>query len=92
MIITIEGKAGEGKTTLAREIFEGRKVVQIQERALHHYFGLSMVDKDTEVIFIDNVRNLKETHQLLKEDFLEINYPCKDPITIETPDIILVKS
>lgn len=90
MIITIEGKQGEGKTTLAREICKGKKVSFIKEHSLISPFWTNQMDDDTEMIVVDEVKKYEETYAIFRSDFLTINRQCKKPINVKMPDVILV--
>lgn len=90
MIITIQGKQGEGKTTLAKKICKGKKVSFIEEYSLKSPFWASQIDNDTDFILVDNVRDYEETYSVFRAEQLTINRPCKEKFDIKMPDVILV--
>lgn len=90
MIITIEGKKGEGKTSLARDICHGERVFEIEEQMLNSPFWTNEMAFHTETIIVDEVVNYRETRELFNKDLLEINKKGKHPINIKMPDVILV--
>jgi hypothetical protein len=91
MIITIQGKRGEGKTAVANKICEGKKSVCIAEYSLASAFWTEEIDVDTEIILIDDVRNYDKTCKYFRSEFLTINKQCKKPVNINMPDVILIK-
>lgn len=90
MIITIEGKQGEGKTTLARKISKGKKTLFIPESSLTSPFWTNQMEDDTEFIVVDEVRKYDETCNVFRSDLLTINRRCKKPFNVKMPDVILV--
>lgn len=91
MIITIEGKAGEGKTRQAREMTEFCDVVQIQEHQLKGSFGCMQVDENTDYIIIDDVRDYDFVYNFFNKDTITIVRPNKKDIEIKTPTVIIIK-
>ena len=91
MIITIEGKQGEGKTTLAKKICKGKRVSFIQEHSLKSPFWANQMDDDTEILVVDEVANYEETYSLFRAGILRINRQCKEPLDVKMPDVILVR-
>lgn len=91
MIITIEGKQGEGKTTLAKKICKGKKVSFIDEHSLKSPFWTNQMDEDTDIIVVDNVKDFENTYSNFRAKSLSINRPCKNPINRKMPDVVLVK-
>tara|TARA_R110002124_G_scaffold65918_3_gene180137 strand:+ start:290 stop:610 length:321 start_codon:yes stop_codon:yes gene_type:complete len=91
MIITIQGKQGEGKTTLAKKICKEKKVSLIQEHSLKSPFWTNPIDNDTDFILIDDVTNYEQTYSILKGETLTVNKPGKEPFGMKMPDVILVR-
>jgi broad-specificity NMP kinase len=89
MIITIEGRDNEGKTTFAKKISEGKKVY-IRELDLNSNFCFSEVDEDVEFIIIDDIKNYDKTYSFFKSEKLTINKQHKETIFIKMPHIILI--
>lgn len=90
MITIIQGKPGEGKTTLAKKIGEGKKCCFIEEHSLKHPFWAASLERDTQLIIIDDVKNLQETLSFFQRDILIVDKPRKKPFSMPMPDIILV--
>ena len=90
MIITIQGKQGEGKTMLAKKMCKGKKVSFIEEHSLKSPFWTSQMDDDTDFIVIDDVVNYEETYSIFRSEILTINKQCKNPVDVKMPDVILV--
>jgi len=91
MIITIQGKQGEGKTTLAKKMCKGKKVSFIEEHSLKSPFWTTQMDNDTDYIVVDGVTNYEETYSIFRNEILTINRQCKKPVDIKMPDVILVR-
>jgi len=91
MIITIEGKRCEGKTTLARKISKGKKVSFIEEHSLKSPFWTNQIHNDTELIVVDDVTNFETTYGIFRAEILTINRQCKEPIDVKMPDVILIR-
>tara|TARA_R110002012_G_scaffold279428_2_gene467445 strand:- start:1003 stop:1281 length:279 start_codon:yes stop_codon:yes gene_type:complete len=91
MIITIQGKQGEGKTTLAKKICKEKKVSFIEEHSLKSPFWTNQIDDNTDFIVVDDVTNYKEIYSIFRSEFLEVNRRGKDPFYIKTPNVILIR-
>ncbi len=91
MIITIQGKPGVGKTTLAKKICKEKKVSFIEEHSLKSPFWTNQMDDDTDFIVVDSVTNYEETYSIFRSEILTINRPCKEPVEVKMPDVILVR-
>lgn len=90
MIITIHGKKGEGKTSLAKKICNGKKHCIIEESFLKSPFWGNEIDLNAEVLIIDEVKNYNETFSFFNTDVLIINRQLKKPLNLKTPDVILI--
>ena len=91
MIITIQGRKGEGKSTLAKKICKEKKVLFIDEHSLKSPFWTIEIDNDTEFILVDDVTNYEETYSIFISEILTIHRQCKEPFDIQMPDVILVR-
>jgi cytidylate kinase len=91
MIITIDGKKGEGKTTLVKNICKGKKVSFINECSLVSKFWTCQLDNDTDIIVIDEVKHFNKTYSIFSNAFLTIENPQKEPFVLNMPDVILVR-
>jgi thymidylate kinase len=91
MIITIEGKRGEGKTTIADKILNGIKYSYIHENSLKSPFWSSFIEQDSEFLVIDEVVNYEKVYNMFNVDSLNINRKGKPRLQIKTPNIILIK-
>ena len=91
MIITIQGKQGEGKTTLVKKMCKGKKVSFIEEHSLKSPFWTNQMDDDTDFIVIDDVTNYEETYSIFRAEILTINRQCKEPFDTKMPNVILVR-
>ena len=91
MIITIEGKPNEGKTSLAKKICKGKKASFIQESSLSSPFWTAQMDDDTDFIVVDDVKNYEKTYSKFRCDQLTINKQCKEPVIVNLPNVILIK-
>lgn len=69
MIITIEGKNGEGKTTLAKMITEinNKKAIFIYEYDLYNKSWLSELDSSIHFLVIDEITEIKKAKLFLKK-------------------------
>ena len=90
MIITIEGKRGEGKTMLAREITKGKRAVWINEYRLDSQWWTGLIDKTTEFIVFDEISDINKLNHLINADSLIIQKPMKPPYLIPMPSLILI--
>ncbi|QQY83413.1 hypothetical protein JJL45_05325 [Tamlana sp. s12] len=90
MIITIEGKPSEGKTTLAKKLCKGKKVSFISEVSLKSPFWASQMDDDTEIIVVDDVKHYQESYSIFLSETLLINTPGEKSVEVKMPDVILV--
>lgn len=90
MIITIEGKPGEGKTTLAKTICHGKKTYKICEHDLNSPFWTQQMDYDTEIIVVEDVQHYLSTYANFLFPKLKINKRYKECVEIDMPDIVLV--
>ena len=91
MIITIQGKQGEGKTTLAKKMCKGKKVSFIEEHSLKSPFWTTQIDNDTDYIVVDGVTNYEETYSIFRSEILIINRQCKKLVDVKMPNVILVR-
>lgn len=92
MIITIQGKRGEGKSTLANEICRDKWSIHINETHLKDPFCFSHTSESTEFIVIDGVCDYDKVFNLFNKDELEINTPFEKSYSINMPNIIIIKS
>lgn len=90
MIITIEGKRGEGKTMLAREITKGKRAVWINEYRLDSQWWTGLIDKTTEFIVFDEISDINKFNHLVNGDSLIIHNPMKPSYEIPMPSLILI--
>ena len=90
MVITIQGKPGEGKTNLAKKICEGKKVYHVEESSLKHPFWTQVMDEDIDFILVDDVKNYNETYAVFRSEKLTIEKRGKYPVDIIMPDVVLV--
>ena len=91
MIITIEGGRYEGRTTLAKEICKGKKVLFTDEHSLKSPFWTNQMDDDTDFIVVDDVTNYEETYSIFRGETLTVNRRYREPFNISTPNVILVR-
>ena len=91
MIIIIQGKQGEGKTTLAKKMCIGKKASFIEEHSLKSPFWTNQMNDDTDFIVVDDVTNYEETYSIFRSEILTINRQCKEPVEVKMPDVILVR-
>ena len=82
MIITIQGKKGEGKTSLVKKICKGKKVSFIEECSLKSPFWVNQMDKNTELIVVDNIKHYNDTYGIFRKKMLIINRRSKEPINV----------
>lgn len=90
MIITIEGKPGEGKSTLAKKICHGKKTYNITEFDLSGPFWTINMDYDTEIIVVEDVKKYNETYLKFCSQSLKIEKIFQKTVEIEMPDVVLV--
>ena len=94
MVIVIEGKQGEGKTTLVNKITQGAKVLTISERDLHSRNWVSDLTDDTEYLVVEVVRELRKVKEQLVGPthiaFIPLYSRCMQRIKLP-PNVIIVK-
>ena len=93
MIITIEGKKGEGKTKLAEQISKGKIVHYITEEHLKNgiRFRFSCLYINTDYIIVDDVIDIEAARDFFKTENLWIEQRGQEGFYIPTPDVILIK-
>lgn len=82
MIITIEGKQGEGKTTLANEICKGKKTVFITESSLKNSMWSAQIDRETEFLVVDEVILFSKTQHFFRKAIRKFSKTEKFPHVI----------
>lgn len=90
MIITIQGKQGEGKTALIKKICEAKKVLSIDENVLKETFWTGKIDNDIDFILIDEVVSYEETRNVFTSGILTVRRQRQEPFNFKMPDVILV--
>ena len=75
MIITIEGKQGEGKTTLAKTILKNKKAIFIYEYDLKNKEWLLDVDNSIDFLVVDEVTKMEKTKLFLTENIFKVRGP-----------------
>ena len=93
MIITIQGKQGEGKTSLAKKIYENRKAVFINVRDIFARFGFMSVENDTEFIIVDDIKrkDFEKVYSVFTENNIKIERRGEKSFSIKTPNVILIR-
>ena len=88
----IIGPPNSGKTRKAEELTKDKKAIWIHSNDLSHCFALSEVQKDTEVIVLEDMRHVVQLKQILMCKTLMVNRQYEPPFTIEKPDLIITSS
>lgn len=91
MIITIEGLAGEGKTSLAKDIINGREHIEIAYQDIDSYFSTRNLTEEHEFILVDDVIDMDKAVAIFSKPKIQVNNPCKIPFYVNTPNVILIK-
>ena len=94
MVIVIEGKQGEGKTTLVNKITQGAKVLTISEKDTSSINWMASLTHDTEYLVVDEVRQTRKvkntltgyTHIVIRAPYARDAQLIKFP-----PNVIIVK-
>ena len=90
MIITIEGKRGEGKTSLAKQITNGKRTIWMAEHNMDTYWGTGLIDETIEYVVIDDIVNMDKFTHLKDAHTLIIERPMKPSYEIPMPNFILI--
>lgn len=91
MIITIEGKQGEGKTMMSKLITKDRRTFCVDEHTLDTPFWTNGMDTNVEFIIVDEVKDYDKIHSFFNKSKLNISKVYEKPSTIKMPHIILIK-
>lgn len=91
MIITIEGKAGEGKNLLSKKITQGSTSILLDEYEVGRAFWNRNISKTTDFVIIDDVKDFDLIYSVFNREFLTVDKRGEKSFIIEMPHIIIIK-
>lgn len=91
MIITIEGRPGEGKSTLAGAICAGKNVLHITENDLNGRLWFC-TDNVPDYIVVDNVNNIELVKDWFSSDNIIYHVKFEENMDVPMPHVIIMKT
>lgn len=91
-VTIITGPQASGKTTLAKQMTEGRKAVFITPDKGGNHFLFHEVKEDTEVIVMEEAYSASQVRAISGSNKIMIDRQCRNPIEIDTPDLIFTSN
>lgn len=85
----IIGPRESGKTSLAYALAEKKKTVEINFHEIGQNFQFHAVEKDTEVILIDDIKEKSQIIDIVTCQRIKVDKPGKSPYIIDRPELII---
>ena len=91
MIITIEGKPGEGKSKLASMICANKNVLYMEESYLGGRLWFC-ADRTPDYIVVDNVNNIERVKDWFSSDKIVYHLKFEGEMEVPMPHVIIMKT
>ena len=91
MIVSIEGKPGDGKSSFAKKIMHNFKHIYLYGWQINKPFWTRLINESIDWIIVDDVKNMDEAKTLFRSEYLEIEKRGEYPYFIPMPNVILIK-
>jgi len=91
-VTIITGSPASGKTTLAKNMCEGKKSIWLSSLDSHSF---SEINIDTDIVVIDGLAtksNLEKLKSFYTAEKIIVEKQLKDPVKIERPELIIISN